>query len=61
MLYRLVLGSFLVLIYINHLRQGLHTSVKIFTHEISLFTFVSNFNKSASKLNNNVIGVEDLG
>ena len=55
----LVLGSLLFLIYINDLTQGLHTNAKLFADNASLFSVVDKADESASKLNCNLIRIQD--
>ena len=47
------------LIYINDLPLGLTTNVKLFAYDTSLFSFVSNVNVSASRLNNDLVKIRD--
>ena len=54
-----VLGPLLFLIYINDLPQGLHTNAKLFADNASLFSVVDKADESASKLNRNLIRIQD--
>ena len=47
------------LIYINDLRLGLTTNVKLFADDTSLFSNVNNVSVSASRLNNDLVKIQD--
>ena len=49
-----VLGSFLFLIYINDLPDGINSLRKIFADDISLYSKFYDINKSASKLHDDL-------
>ena len=53
-----VLGSLFTFVYINDLPQGLNTNVKLFANVTSLFLVV-NVNVSASRLNNDLVKMQD--
>ena len=53
-----VLGSLFTFVYINDLPQGLNTNVKLFADVTSLFLVV-NVNVSASRLNNDLVKMQD--
>ena len=55
----LVLGSLLFLIYINDLPQDLHTDNKLFADDASLFSVTDDIDKSASKLNDDAIKIQE--
>ena len=49
-----ILGSLLVLFYINDLSDGLPTNGRLFAEDVSLFSVVDNINLSATNLNNDL-------
>ena len=49
-----ILGSFLFLIYINDLSDGLTTNARLFADDVSLFSVVDNINLSATNLNSDL-------
>ena len=53
-----VLGSLFTFVYINDLPQGLNTNVKLFADVTSLFLVV-NVNVSDSRLNNDLVKMQD--
>ena len=53
------LGPLFFLIYINDLRLGLTTNVKLFEDDTSLFSVVNNASVSASRLNNDLVKMRD--
>lgn len=53
----LLKGSFLYLIYINYLPQGLLADVKLSAGDISLFPVVDDIDESASKLNDDLVRI----
>ena len=54
-----VLGPLSFLIYINDLPWGLHADIKLFADDTSLFSDVDNIDESASKLNNDLIRIQE--
>ena len=54
-----VLGSLFFLIYINDLLKGLNPEVKFFADDTSLFSIVNCINTSASKLNSDLLKMQD--
>ena len=55
----LVLGPLFFLIYISNLPLGLTTNVKLFANDTSFFSVVNNVSVSASRLNNDLVNVQD--
>ena len=47
------------LIYINDLPRGFHADIKLFTDDTSLFSVVDDIDESASKLNNDLIRIQE--
>ena len=47
------------LIYINDLPQGLHADIKLFADDTLLFSVVDDIDESASKLNNDLIRMQE--
>ena len=54
-----VWGPLLFIIYINDLTQGLHSDVKFFADNMSLFPVVDDIDEPTSKLNNDPIRIHD--
>ena len=54
-----ILGPLLFLVYINDLPDGLDSSVKLFTGDISLFSTVSDPNMSADQLDKDLKKISD--
>ena len=54
-----VLGLLFFLIYINDLRLGLTTTVKLFADDTSLFSVVNNASVSTSRLNNDLVKIRN--
>ena len=54
-----LLGLFLSLIYIKFLPRGLHAYSKLFADDASLFRLVDDIDESASKLNNDLIRLQE--
>ena len=54
-----VLGPLFLLICINDLPLGLTTTVKLFADDTSLFSVVNNASVSASRLNNDLVKIQD--
>ena len=55
----MVLDPLLFLIYINDLPQGLHADIKLFADDTSLFSVVDDIDESSSKLNNDLIRIQE--
>ena len=55
----MVLGPLLFLIYINNLPWVLHADIKLFADYTSQFSVVDDINESASKLNNDLIMIQE--
>ena len=49
----------LFLIYINDLPRGLHADIKLFAEDTLLFSVVDDIGESASKLNNDLIRIQE--
>ena len=54
-----VLGPLFFVIYINDLPLGRITNVKLFPGDTSLFSVLNNANVSASRLNNDLVKIQD--
>ena len=52
-----ILGTLLVLIYINDLFMELKSNLKLFADDTSLFTIVTDKNESANTLNNDLMWI----
>ena len=52
-----VLGSLFFLIYINDLPQGLHSDVKLFADDTSLFSVIHDVEASSATLNNGLVKI----
>ena len=52
-----ILGSFLFLIFINDLADGVSSNVKLFADDTSLFSVVHNANTTAKELNNDLVKI----
>ena len=53
-----VLGPLFFLIYINGLPQGLHSDVKLFADETSLFSVIHDVDASSATLNNDIVKIQ---
>ena len=53
-----VLGPLFFLIYINGLPQGLHSDVKLFADETSLFSVMHDADASSATLNNDIVKIQ---
>ena len=49
-----IVGTLLLLIYINHLADGLSSNANLFGYNTSLFPVVNNANTTAKELNNDL-------
>ena len=54
-----ILGSLLVLVFINDLSTDLLSNLRLFADDTSLFSFVRDRNKSANELNNDLLQVRN--
>ena len=55
-----VLGPLFFLIFINDLPQGLHSNVKLFVDDTSLFSVIHDVDASSTTLNNDLVKIQEL-
>ena len=54
-----VLGPLFFLIYINNLPQGLHSDVKLFADDTSLFSVIHDVDGSSATQNNDLVKIQE--